>query len=138
MKSKLAKIVAPALSAIAIAVAGTGPASASDAEAMAYTCKDNEVCFYQHSNYTGSVFVPDELKYHSVVSDFGVKKFVNGANADNAVSSVINTTGWRFCFYDRPFMQHYQGTLGADDGANFVGQQWAYLNDRISSVQPCS
>lgn len=137
-KKKLAMVLAPTLSVIGMTVGSVGPASASDAEVMAYNCKDNEVCFYQHINYTGSVFVPDELKYYSGVYDFGVRNFVNGTNANDAVSSVKNTTGWKMCVYDRPGYQFFQGAMYPDTNTNFTGQQWTYLNDRISSVSPCT
>ncbi|WP_159053918.1 peptidase inhibitor family I36 protein [Streptomyces sp. AS58] len=135
-KKKLAMVLAPTVSALGLVVGGVGSASASDADVMAYSCQDNEVCFYQHSNYTGSVFVPSELKYRSAVVDFGIRNFVNGVNTDNAVSSVKNTTGWMFCAYDRPYQKNLMHYLRIDTDDNFVGDK-AHLNDRISSVGPC-
>ncbi|WP_329536893.1 peptidase inhibitor family I36 protein (plasmid) [Streptomyces sp. NBC_01450] len=135
-KKKLAMVLAPTLSAIAMTVGGAGSASAAASNVMAYTCQDNEVCLYHDRDFTGSVFVPDELKYRSAVQDFGVRNFVNGTNANEAVSSVKNTTGWTFCFYDNPHLDHYEGSIGPDTNMTFVGG-YSYLNDIISSMGPC-
>ncbi|AWW35458.1 hypothetical protein ADL00_30505 [Streptomyces sp. AS58] len=134
MKKKLAMIMAPALSAVAIAVAGAGPSSASDADVMAYNCQDNEVCFYQHANYTGSVFVPNEMKAGKPVLDFAGRTFTNGASANNAVSSIRNMTGWKVCFYEAPRMQNYYGSVPLDDQLDFGNR---YANDAISSASYC-
>ncbi|MFD5574846.1 peptidase inhibitor family I36 protein [Streptomyces cadmiisoli] len=136
MKKKLAMIVAPALSAAAIAVAGSGPASASDAETMAYTCQDNEVCFYQHANFSGSVFVPDEMKNGSYVRSFEYRNFYNGTRADNAVSSIKNNTGWLVCVYDQPGAVKYLATVEIDNDIDF-SKEAHYANDAVTSASYC-
>ena len=61
----------------------------------AYACRDNQVCFYEGPNWTGSVFVPWEMSGRAGnVPDFSHRNFTNGTNANDRVTSVINNTGW--------------------------------------------
>ncbi|MFI5934062.1 peptidase inhibitor family I36 protein [Actinoplanes sp. NPDC051494] len=84
--------IAVFLSALAVASASSAVV-ASSAQAAA-ACYAGELCVYQHSNYTGSVFkVPADSRGWLCDMDLRNNTFYNGEPMDNKASSIKNNTG---------------------------------------------
>ncbi|WP_073836880.1 peptidase inhibitor family I36 protein [Micromonospora sp. CB01531] len=91
--------IATGILATVLAVGGVVALGAQPASA-AYVCANNQVCFYEGANYSGTAFVPQELSNSSnSVPDFRYRVFTNGTNANDRVSSIVNNTGWSLAVY---------------------------------------
>ena len=128
----LSGIVATVLATAGFVTIGALPASA------AYQCQDNQVCFYEKANYTGTVYVPGEMSNNSgQVDQFLIRWFSNGTNVDNRVTSIVNNTGWCVVVYRGPYFRDDNGVesgwlIRPDRGENLWGTDY---DNRISSAR---
>jgi Peptidase inhibitor family I36 len=125
-------ILAAVLPAIGLAVLAAQPASA------AYSCADNQVCFYEGAYYSGTAFVPREMSGNSgSVPDFRYRVFTNGTNANDRVTSIVNNTGWCVVVYRGIWFVDDSGAhsgwqIFPDSRVNLAGTEF---DNRVSSAK---
>ncbi|MEV7288150.1 peptidase inhibitor family I36 protein [Streptomyces sp. NPDC093252] len=103
--------------------ASAGLVNATPAAAAVSDCNGWSVCYFQHNNYEGDVYVFGP----------GLPQGTPEWGHDLA-SSIVNNTGSAYCFYEHPYMTGAQFRIGP-------WERWAslpsWINDKISSFKPC-
>ncbi|MBZ9644359.1 peptidase inhibitor family I36 protein [Streptomyces sp. PSKA30] len=136
MANRIKGLLVAGTVAAGLTLATGTPASA------AYYCADNEVCFYDGADYTGTALVAVHDGYGNLVKkgtgqvlgDFSQLTFSDGRNANDRVSSVINNTGWCVAIYPHAWYGTDWGqtyVLRQDRGTNLPGGLW----DQVSSAR---
>ncbi|MET8831903.1 peptidase inhibitor family I36 protein [Streptomyces sp. NPDC004610] len=105
--------------------ASAGLMNATPAAAAASDCNGWAVCYWEHNDYNGGVYVfgsPGTLPQ-------GTPTF-----GHDLASSIVNNTGSAYCFYEHSYMTGLQFRIGPWERWGSVP---SWINDKISSFKPC-
>ncbi|MBB2946587.1 hypothetical protein FB565_006355 [Actinoplanes lutulentus] len=133
-RSALAGVLSAA--AAVIGAVFVAPAAAQ----AAYTCRDGEVCLYQHYDKTGSVAVLLRNNSAGEFEDFRNYRYTNGENLNDSVSSVVNKSNRGFWIYSEGSYNTKKNGLAywiwPGREMNF-GPHWSTIdmNDKASSLR---
>ena len=87
--------------AIAVALVGVGIGASTTPASAAAVCARGHICFYQNPWYRGSMSdQTNTLIFGSgKIGDFRNKRYFNGANLNDSISSVVNNTSQCIALY---------------------------------------
>lgn len=137
---------AAAMTVVGALAVAPGPAQA------AYTCGQQQVCFYKDYNATGTASVQARLNRSSgtafvgYIKDFRNSHYTNGETLQDSISSIVNNSDDDMLLYDegnfggpRVLIPRHSGLRNLDSGTVYGpnGKPVTYLytlNDRATSA----